>query len=141
MKARTGFNPKRRLAAKDSWTAGERAERAKKALYGGNPEHKIRPGDYGLPQTTNRYQNKTLCDADRKFLKAEAEELLKEGLRKGMISVQKRNEWPQNVWAVSADQQVFEAQLENQDNGTYHGYPLPESDDFRLLVLSEWPNR
>lgn len=52
-----------------------------------------------------------------------------------------RNGWPQNVWAVSESGDAFEAQLENQDTGTYHGYPMLEKDSFRELVMDEWRKR
>ncbi len=32
----------------------------------------------------------------------------------------------------------LEAQLENPSNGTYHGYPLEENDDFREAVITKW---
>lgn len=113
---------------------------AQTAAYGGNPEHKKRPGDYGLNPPASPRPGKTLCDADRPLLKAEAECLLREGFRKGMISEQVRNDWPQNVWAVS-EGQVYEAQLENSDQGAYHGYPMQSDDDFRTLVMEEWSKR
>ncbi len=32
----------------------------------------------------------------------------------------------------------LEAQLDNQDAGTYHGYPMPEDDPLRVSVLEAW---
>ena len=32
----------------------------------------------------------------------------------------------------------LEAQMENEGNGTYHGYPLEENDDFRDAVIAKW---
>jgi hypothetical protein len=58
-----------------------------------------------------------------------------------MLSVQQRNGWPQNVWAVSAAGEPFEAQLENPERGDYHGYPMAADDDFRVFVLNEWNRR
>jgi len=58
-----------------------------------------------------------------------------------MISVQRRNGWPQNIWAVHAGIEVFEAQLENSAQGTYHGYPMPADDDFQAAVVKEWERR
>ena len=84
---------------------------------------------------------KTLCDAKRPFLKAEAEHLLREGLKRGMISPTAGEAWPRHVWAVNEEEEVFEAQLENSEQGIYHGYPLPLDDDFRSVVLSEWQKR
>jgi hypothetical protein len=57
-----------------------------------------------------------------------------------MISTRIVNGWPQNVWAVDGNQS-FEAQLENEEIGTYHGYPMPEKDAFRAEVMNEWSKR
>jgi len=46
--------------------------------------------------------------------------------------------FPQNVWAVTDKAIPVEAQLENADDGTYHGYPMADSDPFREIVLSKW---
>jgi len=53
-----------------------------------------------------------------------------------LISIQKRNDFPQNIWAVTDTGIPLEAQLENNVQGAYHGYPMPESDPFRETVLS-----
>lgn len=58
-----------------------------------------------------------------------------------MVSVRQVQGWPQNVWAVGDDGEVFEAQLENAVQGIYHGYPIPVDDDFRERVLNEWTQR
>jgi hypothetical protein len=39
------------------------------------------------------------------------------------------------IWTVADDGAVFEAQLDNQEAGTYHGYPMPEADPFREVIL------
>lgn len=141
IKKRRGHNPKRKLASADCWSSDKRQAQAELARYGGNPEHKTRPGDYGLNPPASPRPMKTLCDARRPFLKKEAETLLKEGIKRGMISHIGTEAWPKHVWAVSDEQEVFEAQLENSDQGVYHGYPLPLDDDFRGVVLSEWQKR
>ena len=46
--------------------------------------------------------------------------------------------FPKNIWAVTDDGIPLEAQLENQAQGTYHGYPLTSNDDFRHIVLERW---
>jgi hypothetical protein len=70
--------------------------------------------------------------------KAGALSLLRQGVLHGIISAQVRGAFPQNIWAVADDGTVFEAQLENQEAGTYHGYPLPDADSFREVILSAW---
>jgi hypothetical protein len=47
-------------------------------------------------------------------------------------------EWPKNVWSVTDDGFAMEAQLENPDLGTYHGYPMPETDPLSLEVIRRW---
>ena len=94
---------------------------ADQARYGGNPEHKRTPGDFGLTPPSLPRQGKTLCDSVRIFARDAAASLLKEGLRRGLVSVQERGGWPQNVWAVTPDGVPLEAQREG--DGIYHGYP------------------
>ena len=135
------YNPKRRVLPLDRWERDTGRKWAAEASYGGNPEHKTRPADYGLAPPCNPRPGKTLCDAERDFTRGEALALLQRGLERGLVSVQMRNNWPQNVWAVSETGEVFEAQLENKETGSYHGYPMPEDDDFRSKVIEEWNSR
>lgn len=140
MKKRTGYNPKRRLATADAEAVALLQPCACTARYGGNPEHKSKPSDFGLVPPTSPRAGKTLCDKTRDFSKAEALQLLSGGFIKGMVSLQEHNGWPQNVWAV-LDDEPYEAQLENQEQGIYHGYPMPADDDFRRIILLEWNRR
>jgi len=135
------FNPKRRILPAMEWTEDRGRALAAKATYGGNSEHKSRPGDYGLTPPCSPRPGKTLCDGDRAIDRAEAVDLLRRGLKRGLVSQQMRGGWPQNVWAVSADGEAFEAQLENEVQGVYHGYPMAQDDDFRSRVIDEWNNR
>jgi hypothetical protein len=137
MKKRTGYNPKRRLAEANALSLEKLTKLAEEAGYGGNPEHKSKPADFCLVPATNPRPGKTLCDKVRDFTKAEALGLVRAGFKRGMVSVQFRGAWPQNVWSVLEDE-VFEAQLENFEFGVYHGYPMPSDDDFRHLILREW---
>lgn len=134
----SGYNPKRRIVPVEQWDASKGASFAASVKYAGNAEHKSQPGDYNLTPPSHPRPGKTLCDSKGAFLKKEAQSLLQQGFMRGLVSVQVRGDWPQNVWAVSEAGEVFEAQLENQTTGTYHGYPLPEDDDFRLKVIGEW---
>ncbi len=136
------YNPKRTICSMDREEHTRVVERAAEATYGGNPEHKLHPGgNYNLTPPCSPRPGKTLCDADREFSKTEALTLLRSGLKRGMFSERMRGPWPQNVWAVSDDGHLFEAQLENKDMGTYHGYPMPKDDDFREIVVEEWKRR
>ena len=86
----------------------------KRVQYGGNPEHKINPGDFGLEPPSSPRPDKTLCDGAGIFERDKAVTLLREGIRRGLISVQERDGLPQNIWAVTPDGIPLEAQLENQ---------------------------
>ena len=141
MRERRGYNPKRQIAPDDLSSLASRNALLSEVLYGGNPEHKRSPGDYGFTPPAQPRPGKTLCDAEGPFLKDNALELLKSGLAKGMVSVRNNNGWPQNVWAISDTGELFEAQLENSIRGIYHGYPMPKNDDFRLEVIREWKRR
>lgn len=142
MPPRTSFNPKRKIASLDAMTEPERTLLAEECSYGGNPEHKRDPGDFNLTPPINPRPGKTLCDGCDPILKADAKRLLEEGFAKGMVSERRNADgWPRNVWVVSASGEVFEAQLENPVQGVYHGYPMPEADPFRTIVLEEWEHR
>ncbi|MBF0143724.1 MAG: hypothetical protein HQL59_09750 [Magnetococcales bacterium] len=141
MRPRRGvFNPKRRLRS----LAGTESEQefldhlASRVGYGGNPEHKRDPGDFGLKPPSDPRPGKTLCDVVGIRTRWEALSLLREGLRRGLVSAGQRGEWPRNVWAVSSDGVPLEAQLENAERGVYHGYPMPVRDPFRQEVLKCW---
>ncbi len=138
---RQSFNPKRRFdsAPAESDLAGLR----KVVRYGGNPEHKRNPGDFGLQPPARHGGDNSLCDAAGITSQAEATRLLLEGVRRGLISEQRRGDrrYPQNVWAVSKDGVPLEAQLENAEGGVYHGYPMPQADPLRDEVLRRWNQR
>jgi hypothetical protein len=42
------------------------------------------------------------------------------------------------VWSVTEVGVPLEAQLENQETGVYHGYPLLETDPFSRVVTDAW---
>lgn len=133
---RRGFNPKRRLA--DATDKSTREVWATEVGYGGNPEHKRNPGDFRLTPPASPRPDKTLCDAVLVWTRADAVRLLRSGIEKGLVSVQQRGGYPQNVWAVTDQGHPVEAQLENADRGIYHGYPMPASDPLRQEILARW---
>jgi len=132
------FNPKRRVRALDALTSQEYAALAKRVGYGGNPEHKKNPGDFGLTPPSGPRAGKSLCDDSAIFSKKLALKYLKLGLKKGLVSEQFNGEWPQNIWAVTDEGMPLEAQLENAVLGTYHGYPIPSSDPFGDEIIQRW---
>ncbi|MEO5352837.1 MAG: hypothetical protein H7835_06455 [Magnetococcus sp. XQGC-1] len=137
---RNKFNTKRRIrpAPKNDTERAYLKALANRVGYGGNPEHKRNPGDFGLTPPSSPRPDKTLCDTAGIFTRAEAVTLLQEGVRKGLISTREENGWPHNVWAVTEQGMPLEGQLENAETGVYHGYPMPEADPFRYEVLSRW---
>lgn len=136
--SRQRFNPKRRLLPPGAKSAAELEALAERAGYGGNPEHKQTPGDFGLTPPSDPRPDKTWCDTAGVFEVAAAEALLGSGLRRGFVSQRWPGEWPQNVWCVREDGVAFEAQLENLARGTYHGYPMPLDDPFRIVIVKAW---
>jgi hypothetical protein len=132
------FNPKRRLREHTEVDLAVCAELASKVSYGGNPEHKKNPGDFGLIPPSGPRAGKSLCDIAQIVSRKEALEYLKQGLTKGLISDRHKGQWPQNVWAVTGDGIPLEAQLENPESGSYHGYPMPPSDPMAEEVLQRW---
>ena len=109
--------------------------------YGGNPEHKGDPGEYRLNPPTAPRLDKTLCDPTDVRTPRQALNILKTGIDRGLVSEQKRGEFPQNIWSVIEmpdEVYVIEAQLENQTGGAYHAYPLDRLDPFRDFVLERW---
>jgi len=135
-KKRRTANPKHRFA--DSPPNQELDRLARTVHYGGNPEHKRNPGDFGLVPPASPRADKTLCDGAKVLQRKNALKLLKDGIRRGLVSEQFRNGFPQNVWAVTKDGVPLESQLENRETGAYHGYPMREDDAFRDKVIDKW---
>ena len=135
-RTRRAFNPKRCIDPDPD--PARLSKLADVVGYGGNPEHKRTPGDFGLTPPAQPRADKTLCEGANVVTKSEAERLLKEGVRRGLVSVQKRGQFPQNIWAVTHSGYPLEAQLENQQLGIYHGYPVPHTDPFGEVIVEYW---
>ncbi len=135
------FNPKRRLAPDRHPYAGGASGgngNADKFQYTGSPLHKRTPGDFALSPPAAPRPDKSLCDEAGITRRQEAQDLLREGVRRGLVSPHEPDSFPQNVWAVTEGGVALEAQLENQEQGTYHGYPMPMHDPFRHTVVKQW---
>ncbi len=133
--ARSSYNKKRRLAVSVS---DDERRRLLAIRYGGNPEHKRNPGDFGLTPPAQPEPDSSLCDEIAVFKRAEALALLVEGVRRGMISEQRVGDFPQNIWGRTPAGRFVEAQLENRGSGTYHGYPVPVQDPFLSTLEAAW---
>ena len=133
---RQRFNDKRKI--RQVCDPKELAQLARRVRYTGNPEHKSDPGDFNLNPPIAPRPYKTLCNEAGINRVKTALSLLREGVRRGMISEQSRGEFPQNIWCVTDDGFPLEAQLENQAQGIYHGYPVPRTDPMRNEILERW---
>ncbi|MNU98630.1 hypothetical protein D3C71_887420 [compost metagenome] len=131
------YNPKRKIAPQRLDDA-ERDRLIGNVTYGGNPEHKKNPGDYGLTPPATARANKALCDEVGIFKRSEALVLLKVGIGRGLVSLSCENGWPKNIWSVTEHGRALEAQLENSQIGSYHGYPMPSNDPLAKVVYDTW---
>ncbi len=75
------------------------------------------------------------------FQRADVVRLLRAGLRRGLVSDREKDGWPKLVWSVTDAGIPMEAQLENPALGTYHGYPMPETDPLSEEVVRRWEHR
>jgi hypothetical protein len=116
IKKRRTVNPKHRFATGMAKADLERL--AGVVHYRGNGEHKRNPGDFDLPPPLGPRPGKTLCDGTSIFQRRVALHLLREGIRRGLVSEQARGSYPQNVWAVSDAGIALEAQLDNRETGS-----------------------
>lgn len=114
------------------------ADLASQAQYGGNPEHKRNPGDFGLTPPSGARPGKSLCDAVQVFTRREALKLLRQGIAHGLVSDRLEGQWPKTVWSVLENETPLEAQLEDAGRGTYHGYPMQSKDPFCDEVIQQW---
>lgn len=130
------FNRRRRIDS--TRRESELAVLAERVTYGGNPEHKVDPGNFGLTPPANPRADKSMCDAVGVFKSHTALRLLREGIKRGLVSEQVRGDFPQTVWSVTDRGAPVEGQLENQRLGTYHGYPMPSNDPLAERVLEKW---
>ena len=137
------FNPKWKIRICSSEDALYLKNLQSKVSYGGNPQHKRNPGDFGLKPPAEPRPAKSLCDAVGVFKRSEALALLRKGIAQGLVSARTNdNGFPQNIWSVIelADGRriPLESQIENPLAGAYHGYPLPQADPMHDLILEKW---
>ena len=137
-RAELGRRVRRPPKIKHGTTPEWREKLAGKVSYTGNEAHKRNPGNFEVGARPRR--DATLCDEYniRKIQKAEC--YLKEGVYQGLVSERMVNGYPSEIWSINGEM-VFEAQLENSEQGTYHGYPLlKDVDSRRQFVIDHWKN-
>lgn len=109
--------------------------------YDGSSIHKLHPADYGFIPPSNPRATKSVCDALRPVLRAEATALFKAGLAHCMVSIFDAPSTPKYVWAVDGDDEVYEAKTKPPDIA-YHGYRIGEDEtDMRRYIIAEWRKR
>lgn len=138
------FNPKYHVLTPPEYRSRkeELEKMANTVVYTGNPKHKKNPGDFGLVPPADPRPNASLCDNARIFSKTEAQKLLREAFRFGLVDSRSNpGEWPKIVWMVIHGKMVLQGMYEN-DPGHYHGFPLlPGDDPICKEVMRAWENR
>ena len=111
--------------------------------YGGNPEHKRDPGDFGLTPPRSPRRDKGHCDDIGVLRRGHATGLLREAARRGIVSRARDagGRFPRQIWGMTPDGAAVEAMLENPSTGAYHGYPLHPDDPFRSKLAELWQAR
>ena len=79
---RRKFNRKRSVAVNPDPSVLQ--DLAARVRYGGNPEHKRNPGDFGLTPSARLRADKTACDEVGITKRQVALRLLREGIKKGL---------------------------------------------------------
>lgn len=134
--SRSTPNSKRRLISPEDLPDVEtRRLLASRVRYRGSPYHKRNPGDFGLSPPAAPRPGKTLCDEVGIFKRTVAEELVRDGLVRGMWSERRNGDFPALVW-VCEKGFVLEAVIDV--NGEAHGYPLADFDPLAKEVRARW---
>ena len=123
---RVSFNTKRKI--RHDCGPDEPAMLARRVRCTGDPEHRSDPGDFDLTPRMAPRPYRTPCNEVGINRTKAALNLMKEGIRRGLMSEQQRGGFPQNTWAVTEDGFPLEAQLENQSQGAYRLPRVPRSN-------------
>ena len=128
----------RRIVSKEAIDPEVLNQYANQARYTGSPLHKRHPADYGFNPPVSPRLDKSLCDGNRRLLRAEAQALFLEGIQRGMVNACTEGALPKYVWAMDEDGRAYEAKR-GGDGSEYHGYELGDDDgDMKRLVIKEW---
>ena len=141
VRKRKGSSPSRRIGFDGPLAPKTARALISRCSYVGAAFHKLKPADYGLIPPSSPRPNKSVCDDHRPLLKAEAEALLEEGIRRGMVSKFEPDSVPKYIWAVDEHGEVYEAKTKPPRETAYHGYRLGEDDAFRVQVRRAWRAR
>ena len=143
MPKRQGNDPKRFIASLDCFDQERLKQFAELAQYCGSEYHLCKPQAKGFSARA-RGPNKSPCDGNISLKRPEANQLLREGISRSMVSTVLQTDspkyvLPKYVWAVK-DRYVFEAKL-SKGTPKYHGYELLENDSQRDYVMDVWKER
>ena len=130
------YRNKRKIAK--SLEPDELEQLAGRVSYTGKGDHKRNPGNFDLAPSYTEGSDKSLCDDTGLFTVKACLRLLRQGIRRGLISEAPDGAFPQNVWAVTEDGIPVEAALSNRTQGVYHGYPIPDTDPFHDTIIRRW---
>jgi hypothetical protein len=139
--ARTSWNPKRKIKRRDVGEAAVQmlSQLARRASYQGDGKHKKKYREaFNVDARRGPDPEATLCDSTAIYTPKAALQLLRLGIRHGMVDERSSRGWPEYVWCVTEGDQAFEAKLSNFEQGLYHGYPLQNNDPFRKEVIKRW---
>lgn len=95
--------------------------------YEGSPYHKR-----DTPTSRPKANRTTLCPPRLNGEQELLSEWVAEAIRRRAVSGKFRGDYPSEVWYKAEDGQVYKGRITNQAQGTYHGFPIPES---------EWPQK
>ena len=142
MSKREGNRPDRRIAAATLMDGEARRALTDRVAYVGSATHKLHPGDYNFLPPQNPRPTKSPCDALRPVLLAEARDLFRQGIMRGMVSAFAPGQAPKYIWSVDAVGEVYESKARPERELLYHGYRIgPDEPDMRRYVLKEWKQR
>lgn len=142
IRKREGNRPDRRFVDDCFTSDADREALCARLRYVGSSNHKLRPADYGFHPSHNPRPSKSPCDAVRAVLLAEASELMRRGIKLGMVSRFDEGGVPKYIWAVDDANDVYEAKTKPELETDYHGYRLGEDErEMRAYILKEWKRR
>lgn len=142
--AQRKYNPKRTILSDEQYLEikGTLEKKSADLKYDGKPEHKRAPVKYGFPPPTKPREAKTFCDDYEDFTLKCACKLLRKGFLLGMHDARTTGDgWPKHIWAVSEKGTALEAKPSGGISGTYHGYPMVDTDPLKEKVLKVWKQR
>ena len=130
------YRRKRKIA--HSLEPDELEQLAGRVSYIGKGDHKRNPGDFDLAPSYTKSSEKSLCDDTGLFTVRACLRLLRQGIRRGLVSEATDGDFPKNVWAVAPNGMPIEAALSNRTQGVYHAYPIHDTDPFHDTIIGRW---